>query len=60
MFGTYSIKAIVDKLSEDNKTKIIENVCKSACIFDLKAGRDVIKSKKENSKSEGFPTIEEA
>ena len=54
--GPYSIKAIIDILNEDDEP-IIRGVCKHACIFDLKAGRKVIPSKKKNSKSDGFPEI---
>ena len=55
--GKFSIKAIVDKFKDGDKPGI-ENVCTSACIFDLKAGRDIIKSKSQNSESKGFPTID--
>ena len=54
--GSYSIRAIVDKLDDDDEL-VIKGVCKHACIFDLKAGRKVIHSKKRNSKSKGFPVI---
>ena len=58
MYGKYSIKSIVDKLDDDDKVKMAD-VCTHACIFDLKAGRDIVISKKPNSKSDGFPFIEE-
>ena len=46
----------MDKL-DDNDEIEIKGVCTHACIFDLKAGRKVIPSKKRNSKSKGFPAI---
>ena len=56
--GSYSIRAIVDRLDENDKVEK-SSVCTHACIFDLKAGRDIIKSKMKNSKSDGFPFIED-
>ena len=58
LYGKYSIKSIIDKLDDDDNVEIAD-VCTHACIFDLKAGRDIIKSKKPNSKSDGFPFIED-
>ena len=56
--GKYSIRAIIDKLDKNDKVEK-KDVCTHACIFDLKAGRDIIKSKMRNSKSDGFPVIED-
>ena len=44
---------------DDEDEPLIKDVCKHACIYDLKAGRDIIKSKRPNNESDGFPFIED-
>ena len=46
---------------DDNDKVEQKNICKCACIFNLKVGEHgkyAVKSKSKNSESDGFPTIE--